>query len=117
MAKVKVNQPSKNKKTPKKKSPTKDVKEKYIVPKGHKLSPRQEFHQFYHNVYLEGANELIASGEPHHADKHGQLGYENNTIMVELQTATGKPELVPVKGLCVNCTIDRPSAEEEYANN
>jgi len=36
--------------------------------------------------------------------------------MHEIQTVTGKIELVAVKGLCAHCTTELPSAREEYEN-
>jgi hypothetical protein len=79
-----------------------------------KLTPRQKFHKFYREEYLDGANKLIADGVPHHPDKHAMLGYETNTIMQEIQTVSGKIELVPVKGLCPHCSISQKSAKESY---
>ena len=91
--------------------------EKYNVPKGIKLTPRQKFHKWYHNVYMADAQKLIDDEEPHHADKHGVMGYENNIIMKEIQHADGSYSEEEVKGMCFNCTIDRPSAKEEYENS
>lgn len=77
------------------------------------LSKRQEFHVFYGEVYLKEVNLL----EPHHADKHGILGYEDNTLNKEVQSQDGKPENVTVFGLCGYCTKDKKSAKKEWEQN
>ncbi len=77
---------------------------------------RQKFHAFFRDDYLKGSAELVESGEPHHADKHGMLGYEDNLVEYELQSdKTGKLEKIKVSGLCINCSKAEMSAKEAYA--
>jgi len=87
--------------------PFKAEKVKAVKPK---LTERQLFHRFFHDVYLKDAD-LSA---PHHADKHGMLGYENNVFTHEIHGQNGY-EQVEVNGLCAYCTKDRPSASEEWS--
>lgn len=79
----------------------------------HLLNDRRQFHFFYRLVYLK--NNPIIQGEPHHADQHGMLGYENNKIMVELQTGpSGSLKTVDVLGLCDHCSKTKQSAKEAH---
>ena len=74
----------------------KETKVKTVQKKEEKspeLTERQKFHKWYREEYLKDVQEIFANGDVHNADKHGILGYVN---------------------ICHNCTIDRPSAKEEY---
>lgn len=94
----------------KKKSDKKEVKK--VI-----LSDRNKFHNWYHKEYLKGASEMIAKKELHHCDKHGMIGYKNNAFDHETQTVTGKIEHVALKGLCQFCSLEFPSAKQEYEKN
>jgi hypothetical protein len=81
--------------------------------KSAKETPRRKFHKFYREVYL--VEDPIVPDEPHHADKHGILGYENNSGGTELHTnKDGITVPVEVVGLCKDCTKDRDSAQKAY---
>jgi hypothetical protein len=78
------------------------------------LTERQKFQKFFIDEYLLDANESMDN--PHHPDKHGVLGYENNNPS-EWDIMTGK-NLEPVKvdlvGFCANCSPSKESAKEAY---
>jgi hypothetical protein len=75
-------------------------------------SDRRKFHLYFRHVYLK---DPIVADEPHHADRHGMLGYENNNAGYEIHTdKEGNPQAVEIVGFCKDCTKDRPSAKESF---
>ena len=93
-------------------------KEEVVVEDKTESEKKWDFYTFYQEIYLKDAVELIGKCEPHHADKHGVLGYEKNVLKNEIQT---KKEGIShnyvdtkVYGLCEKCTTDRESAKEAY---
>lgn len=79
----------------------------FSAPKKPVLTERRKFHDFFRDVYLKE----IDLNSPHHADKHGMLGYENNLLKYEIQGQNGYEE-VEVKGLCEYCSQSQPSAKD-----
>lgn len=101
---------------PKKSPEKKETKLKASSEKAQELTPRQEFHKWYRETYLKDSADLVNNGKPHHADKHGILGYADNLLKKEIGYDSVKKEGIfeDVYGLCYNCTKSLPSASEEY---
>lgn len=82
---------------------------------------RQKKHKYFRSVYLANPIDTKYGGEPHHADRHGMLGYENNQLGKEVHTVKEGKEIkyveVDVVGFCCNCSKSQPSLEEDYAEN
>jgi hypothetical protein len=77
------------------------------------LTDRQKFHKFYREEYMKD----IDLDAPHHPDKHGILGYENNVVKKEVWSRQeGGYVEQEVNGFCEYCSLSQKSAKEAYAS-